>query len=203
MPIDGGKRMAELLDVITGILWSITYLLIVIYAFKYRNEKKIMMPLIPGSICIAWELNALIVSQGFWVHVLWLLLDIFIFVFNILNISKPRNRILYIFMTLFWIALFAITFRINVIDIMFISSFLLDLGIAIGYVVRARTISSHGKIPIAITKLLGDFCAWMCYSRYSGLIVGIGAAVFLFNLYYIALCLEENSFRSKPKSKRR
>lgn len=162
-----------------------------------------MMPLIPGSICIAWELNALIISQGMWVHILWLGLDIFIFTLNLHNIAKLSNRIWYIAMTLFWIAVFAISFRFTAFDAMFISSFLLDFGIAISYVLRVKVISPHGKLPIAVAKLSGDLCAWIYYSRYSGLIIVIGTIVFLLNLYYLALCLDENSHIMKRKRKRR
>lgn len=162
-----------------------------------------MMPLIPGSICIAWELNALIISRGLWVHVLWLGLDVFIFILNIYNIAKLRNRILYITMTVFWAVFFAFLFRITAFDLMFISSFLLDLGIAVGYVIKAKDISRHGQIPIAITKLLGDMCACIFYSQFSNLIVVIGIIVFLLNLYYLAKCLDLAARVFENKCKKR
>ena len=173
------------------------------YVIKYRHERKIMMPLLPGSICIAWELTALIFSGGMWKHVLWFSLDLAVFTLNLLNIGKIRNRILYIVVTLFFIIVLAgCSWKLG-LDVMLFSSFILDLFIAISYVVASKTISPRGKTAIAVAKFIGDIAAWQYYQQYSILIWIIGAIVFLLNLYYIAICLDESAKKNKPKRVRR
>ena len=42
------------------------------------------MPLIAGSLNFAWEINALLLSRGFYGHVLWTGLDVLIVFHNVL-----------------------------------------------------------------------------------------------------------------------
>ena len=41
------------------------------------------MPFIAGLLDFAWEVNAVIVSHGYWAHILWISLDVFILIYNI------------------------------------------------------------------------------------------------------------------------
>lgn len=85
---------------------------------------------------------------------------------------------------------------------MLISSYTLDLIMAIEYVVCSKEISVHGKLPIAIFKWLGDLFAWLFYCKQSIFVGIIGAAVFLLNLFYLAYCMEERSQAAKRKGGR-
>ena len=180
-----------MLDHMQIIFWSITYLLIVGYGIKYRHERSLMMPLFCGSLNIAWELNAIISSKGFYGHFLWLSLDIIIFVINLFIIERRINRALYGAMTL---ALFiSLWFVFSIPNGMLVSVFLIDLIMAIEYVLTVKRISVRGKIPIATFRLLGDFFAWLCYWEYSLFVAIVGAIVMLLNLFYLCYCLEESN----------
>lgn len=146
-----------------------------------------MMPLLAGSLNFAWELNALLLSGGMWGHVLWFGLDVFIVILNIA--SMKRGRFLYLIVIAALSVILRWIFTIPSLDGMLLSVFAIDLLMACDYVVNAKKISKHGKIPIAITKFWGDFFAWLAYSEYMYVNI-IGAVVFLLNLYYLAVCLD-------------
>ena len=160
------------------------------------------MPLLAGSLNFAWEINAFISSGAFWGHVLWLVLDVFIIILNIYNIRKNKNRLLYCLLIIAFTIVLRLIFVIPEVDGMLISVFAIDLIMAFDFVVNAKKISVHGKIPIAITKLLGDLFAWFAYSD-SAYVNVIGIIVFLLNLYYLAKCFDLSARAYENKCKRR
>lgn len=85
---------------------------------------------------------------------------------------------------------------------MLLSSYVIDLVIAVEYVARIRHISPPGKLPIAIFKLLGDLFAWLFYCKQSIFVGIVGAVVLLLNLFYLAYCMEERSYPAKRKGGR-
>ena len=50
------------------------------------------MPLIAGSLNFAWEINALLLSRGFYGHVLWTGLDVLIVVHNVRFLEKGKRK---------------------------------------------------------------------------------------------------------------
>lgn len=149
------------------------------------------MPLVSGSLNIAWEINAAILSKGFYGHVLWLSFDIIIFALNLSGIRKAKNKAIYGIATLAMIGILAGIFRHS--DGMLVSSFVIDMIIAAEYVIKAKSISKRGKVGIAVLKFLGDLCAWLFYMKASLFVSIAGLIVLLLNLFYVAYCLEEYS----------
>lgn len=50
------------------------------------------MPLIAGSLNFAWEINALLLSRGFYGHVLWTGLDVLIVFHNVRFLEKGKRK---------------------------------------------------------------------------------------------------------------
>lgn len=73
------------------VFWSLAYLAIVVYSIKYRSEKQIFMPFIPGMLNFTWELNAFIRSHGFIGHTVWLVLDCLIIGYNFWVLTEKRS----------------------------------------------------------------------------------------------------------------
>lgn len=71
---------------------------------------------------------------------------------------------------------------------MLISSFIIDLVMAIEYILFAKKLSPHLKSIIGIMRFLGDFFAWIMYFRVSVIVCVIGTAVTIINLLYICYC---------------
>lgn len=188
-----------MLDTIQVVLWSIVYLLIIINGIKYFDERKIMMPLLPGSLCLAWEMNALIWNEGMWTHILWLALDVFVFILNVCNLRNVVKKVLYCCATACFSIVLMLAFHTS--EGMLISSFIINLFIAIGYIVRAKEISSHGKIGIALFKWIGTCAAWIYYLPYSELVLIIGVGIFLIDLYYLSYCITERQSSYKVRKK--
>lgn len=161
------------------------------------------MPLLAGSLNLAWEINALVLSNAFWGHILWLGLDVFIIAINTYNLRRISSRILYCLMTVAFAVFLRQIFLVPHVDGVLISVFAIDFIMAVDFLINARKISLNGKILIASTKLLGDFFAWLTYANASLYVTVIGAIVFLINLYYIAICLDESAKNNKLKRVRR
>lgn len=189
----------KLLDTVQVILWSIAYLLMIVNGIKHFGERKIVMPLIPGSLCLAWEMNALIHNGGMWTHILWLSLDAVIFFLNVFCLRKARTRLLYCAVTVCFFEILALIFLIP--EGMLFSSFIINLFIALGYIVHAKEISRHGKIWIAFFKWIGTCVASIYYLRYSALVLIMGIVIFLLDLYYLSYCITESQSNNKVRKK--
>ena len=188
-----------MLDILTIVFWSLTYVLIVIAGFKSRNVKKVSMPYIAGVLNFSWEICALIVFRGNWGHVLWLLLDCVIVYFGFSYLGKVKQRLLYIIsIVVITIVLFHI-FKLP--DGALISVFIIDLIMAIDFIVQSKALSSQFKVPIAITKLIGDLFAGIMCATSSILIAILAVLVFLCNLFYLCYCFEEQSKNMKAQKR--
>ena len=84
-----------MLDTLQIIFWSITYVLIIIAGIQSRNIRKVSMPYGAAIQNFTWEICALIISHGFWGHIVWLSLDIAIIILGFLFASSKRHRIVY------------------------------------------------------------------------------------------------------------
>lgn len=189
--------MTKALDIAQVALWTITYVLIVLYGFKYRKQRVLLMPLFSGSLNFAWEINALYKS-GMIGQTVCTVLDVIILIHNI-RLLSAKKRIVYTGWT--GIAAVALFFAFNSFGtkFMLVSSFVIDTVIAVEYLVFVKKIARNGKILIGITRTLGDAAAWLAYAKET-IFVGIaGAVVLILNLLYLSCCFEEESKAKKEK----
>lgn len=186
-----------MLDTLQISFWSLTYIIIIFWGIKYKKEYPILMPLVAGSLNLAWELNALIISHGFWGHILWIVLDIVIFFLNIRNLKFQIWKILYCIATVTCAISLWFIFRLDMG--MRISVFTIDFFMAIEYLVASKFISYRGKIVIACTKLIGDLFAWLCYYKSLKFVAIIGLVVFTINIFYLIIAIFSIKTRQKNK----
>ena len=185
-----------MLDILQTIFWTITYLLIIVYGVKYRRSSALFMPFLAGSFNFAWEINA-VTFQGFSIGcALWTFLNLFIFIHN-LRLLKRWKKIMYLvgFLSIFLV--FYLLFRTQVFNGKEATSFAIDVLMALEFVLCAKRVSPHGKIPIAITKLLGNLFAWLYYLCNSSFVAVVGLIVLLLNTLYLAICLEEQAGKGR------
>ena len=192
------EEMVKVFDYLQIIIWSLTYLFIAICGFVYRKEKLFFMPLIAGGLTIAWEINALLKSQGFWGHIVWLSIDIVILLQNFYFLSSKRRRLTYGSFIIVAIVGLYLLFQVRLFDGMLISSFVIDLVIAVEYLVFMKRISPNMIALIAILRFLGDFFALIAYMRVNIVVCILGVAVAITNVIYIFRC-----FKSEEKYKRK
>ena len=150
------------------------------------------MPLIAGSLNFAWEINALLLSRGFYGHVLWTGLDVLIVVHNVRFLEKGKRKKYLLLIVVFILVLYGM-FRIPNVDGQRISVFAIDLIMAIEYVLCAKQIAPQGRISVGVLKLLGDLFAWLSNMQSSVFVAVCGLIVLLLNLFYLAICLEQSS----------
>ena len=92
---------------------------------------------------------------------------------------------------------FYLLFRTQVFNGKEATSFAIDVLMALEFVLCAKRVSPHGKIPIAITKLLGNLFAWLYYLCNSSFVAVVGLIVLLLNTLYLAICLEEQAGKGR------
>lgn len=87
---------------------------------------------------------------------------------------------------------------------MLISSFVIDIIMAVEYVCTIKHISPRGRTIIGVFRLIGDLFAWLVNKGFSVIVFVIGAIVLLINLLYVAYCfeLEKNNSRTHRNQKR-
>lgn len=178
-----------MLDTFQVILWSITYVLIIVAAILSRKEEKVSMPFVAGVLNFSWEICAVLHSRGLWGHVIWLSLDIAIVLSSFLFIQSRRNKIMYVVAILLSTVLFRFAFTLQ--HGMLFSSFIIGLIMAVWYLIDRKKLSSKLKVPIAFTKLLGDLFAGIYYAPESVFIGVLAVLAFYCNIAYLYLCIEE------------
>ena len=180
-------------DKLQVLLWSITYILIIFFSYKNIAKKNMAIPFIAILLNFSWEICALYVSGGFWAHIIWFGLDLFIFIYAIICVKK---KIFYLISLIGCVCVFMIIRTIT--TGMLISSFIIDLIMAIYFWIDRKKILRDGKIVIAVTKLFGDVFALIYYAKYSIIILICGVCVLAFNVLYLVYCVrEKKSITSK------
>lgn len=178
-----------MLDVIQVVFWSITYVLIVIAGVKSRKIRKVSMPYAALILNFTWEVCALWCSRGYYSHILWASLDIPIVYFGYRYLKTSDARAIYILSLL--IGFLSMLYIYPLPNGALFSVFIIDLIMAICFLVERKKLSPYLKTPIAVTKLLGDAFAGLCYAPASDLVAVIALLVFACNVCYLGLCLME------------
>ena len=188
-----------MLDTLQILFWSITYVLIIISGFQSRRIKQVAMPYVPGVLNFTWEICALYHSHGMWGHILWLSLDLVIVYFGVRYAKNRKQQILYI--TSIMVCLMMLMWIFALPNGMLISVFVIDLIMAVSYLYRRKSLSPMLKVPIAVTKLIGDAFAGLYYATQSNLVGIIACVVFMCNASYLYLCIDESHARMRNTKK--
>ena len=178
-----------MLDTLQILLWTATYILIIIASIKNYSMRTISIPIIACVLNFAWELVALWNSKGFWGHILWAGLDIFIIFFALRYVSRKQYK--FIILLSLIIGCLVLYFAFELPNGMLISVFIIDVIMAIAYVVEFNKMAPTFKIPIAITKLFGDLFAGLYYGIDRPFIGIMAIAVLIFNFIYFVMSLKE------------
>ena len=162
------------------------------------------MALFAGALNFGWEIHALITSGGNWGHIAWLTLDCFILVYNRYILGDFKKRLSYAAAVAACIIGLYVAFSITSFDGMLISSFVIDIIMAVEYVCTIKHISPRGRTIIGVFRLIGDLFAWLVNKGFSVIVFVFGAIVLLINLLYVAYCfeLEKNNSRTHRNQKR-
>lgn len=180
-----------MLDKMQILLWSATYVLIIIGCALSSDTKKVAMPYAAGVMNFAWEACALQLTKSFWGHYLWLGLDLFIVGFGYLYLRLPKQKGLYL--TSILVLILGLSWVFEQEQGMLISVFIIDLIMAVAFLVDRSKLTPKMKIPIAVSKLLGDACAGLFYSRDSIVVCILAILVAICNTGYLILCVRENA----------
>ena len=123
-------------------------------------------------------------------HIVWLFLDVLIISYNIYALQGWKKRALYSAFTGLCIITLYYVFRAPLIDGMLISSFVIDIIMAVEYLVFIKKLSVRGRTLIGCFRLLGDLFAWIGNKDYSAFVFVAGLIVLAVNFDYVLLSLE-------------
>lgn len=179
-------------DVLQGLFWSVTYILIIVYNVKNRNTN---IPPIAIFINFAWEINALlqditVEGTAIFIHIAWCGLDTAI-VGSYLLLCKPVYFKKIFLMPIFLLGLLSFTVAFRHPNGMLITSFFIDFTMEMEYLLYS--FSSRSKqmkvditaLSIGVTKLIGDLCAWIFYREYHLFVNLIGVMILMINYIYL------------------
>ena len=185
-------------DAMQAILWSVTYVLIILYNIRYRT---LGIPPIAIASNFAWETVALLQdvryapssfniydvllgSLGNLIHTAWFFLDVLIVV-TYMVFCRP----VYLKRNWYWAVLYAADLLLLIFAFkhggMLLSSFLIDCTMAIEYLLYSfnRKFKANWLAAvICAAKLLGDWCAYLCYRRYSAAVAVLGIVILVLNM---------------------
>lgn len=178
-------------EILTAVFWGLTYLLICISGFLSFRIKKPAMPYSAGVLNYAWEVNALVVSHGLWMYTLWFGLDLFIVAFGIYFLGSAKKKGFYIISIIISTIFLRTLFSFN--DGMLITVFLIDLIMAITYLIRFKSLSPFLKKGIALFRFLGDLFAGFAGIRYSSYYGIFSVIICILNGIYVWKCFFEKS----------
>lgn len=175
------------IDVIQIVFWILTYILI---AFFSITKKQIIIPIFAILPNISWEIISVLndIVEGYFsiifiFHLFWFLLDLTILISYILVYKKRKLIIIYILLiTIFSLSLYYI-FKLD--NGMLLSSFILDLSMAVSYIFFFYKNNFKNNIiiyGIIFCKLLGDLFAWLFYRNFMNIINYIGIIVLILNV---------------------
>ena len=196
-----------MLDILQASFWSITYVLLVIYAIKYKMHG---IPLTAICLNYGWETVALIRSiingakVALVIHIAWFVLDSIIVALFLFHENRLRQALKQkLLFLIVWLLLVIVLFPIFENGGMLLSCFTIDLIMAVAFLFfayRKEMIFSPISITIGITKFIGDLCAWIYY-KYDPIVNVIGIIVLICNLAYIFILSHKFYFEIKNKNR--
>ena len=176
-------------DVLQALLWSTTYVLILISSAKGRKWGRPSIPYLALVLNFAWEVCALIHSKGLWIHVLWLTLDTGILAFGFYFLTDAKRKVIMLVKTVCMLMLVSWVFTKE--NGMLISVFVIDFIMAVAFLTQTKKLSPTLQLPIAITKLLGDLFAGLDNFAASPTVFVLALATLIINLIYFYCCLRQ------------
>lgn len=178
-------------DFLQVLFWSITYVLVIIFNFRYKIAG---LPIIAMTTNFAWETIAL-THFGRAAHIVWFTLD-FLIVITYFLFCKPiylKHKFYCILLYLAELFIFHLAFHSGA---MLLSSFIIDCTMAIEYLIYICKIGKSGDygnrmllILICAAKLIGDLFAWLYYKEFHTVVLIIGIIVFVANFCCLVLSI--------------
>ncbi len=200
--------MVTILDYTGAFFWSVAYIIATISGIKKRNERPLVFPLFAVLCNFSWETIAFFINfdatnllsqPDFFIKFLlhnpirtaWWIFDLAIVFISFHHLKTKKTKQLYLLA-------FVISFIIFFVILqspygMLYSSFIIDLTMANGFIISRKRIHRYLKIHVAVAKLAGDICAWLCYRQGEDrlLIEIIGIIVLVLNISYLIYCIYE------------
>lgn len=182
--------------VLTVLFWSTTYIFIVIAGFLGRKKRMVSIPYIAGVLNAAWEVAATIYTEGNPGFIIWFFVDIFIIFWGFHFLPSIKKKIIYVASIVLMTIVLLFSFEHYNPAFLF-TVYLIDVIMAVEFIVKCNSLSNHFKVTIAITKLLGDLFAGLTFSNTYSFVLIFAITSFVCNCIYLILCLRD---RLKPKS---
>lgn len=182
-------------DVMQALLWSVAYILIIIFNIKYKYTA---MPLFALINNFAWESVALArdILSG---RVFDSYCMVYFrpchrhYIFAVVQETVFKKSF---FVLIYLVVLLVLVFSFNMWSSgMLISSFVIDFTMAVEYFIySSKEVFPANRLSISICslKLCGDLCAWICYMENSRFVLVIGFFVQILNILCLKTMIKRN-----------
>jgi len=179
--------------ILTVLFWAITYILIVLAGILSKKEKQVSMPYVAGVLNVAWEIAATIHTKGNPCFIVWFGIDVLIVVYGIFFLSSIKKKIFYCTSILLMTVLLLYSFRQYTAAFIF-TVYLIDVIMAVNFVLKRKVLSKKFKVTIAATKLIGDIFAGLAFSHKYGFVKWFAIISFICNFVYLIQCIKESTY---------
>ena len=188
------------IDYVEAFFWTVAYAFIALVGIVNKDDQRLAMPAFSLFANFAWEVASVLemqppyFDQGGSLRIAWFVFDIFILI-AVYRKNKElpnfKNKVLQ--WGIPWIVLaFVFYTGFQTHDLfMPISSFVIDIEMAILFWCRRKKLDPSLRLYIGITKLLGDVLAGVFCGNihYSIIVMAFGS--FVFNVLYIIYAVKE------------
>lgn len=203
-------------DILQAVFWTATYFLIILYS---KKENVSAIPPLSISLNFAWETVALFSDllntgftpgTGFFIHLSWFSFDVliaYLYLKKCFPLYLPKNE-KKIFSSIYPLAVISLFFIFKYVPFgMLASCFTIDIIMATEWLLYLKDICLPKNVlllAIGVTKLLGDFFAWVQYKNELMFVNVIGIIVLIINVAFLGillLLLQKKKQAAKGKKK--
>lgn len=178
--------------IMVAVFWIIVYVLILYVSVKDRQLKKKVIPCIAVCFNISWELACTFrwPNWGKIIAFSWCLINLVIIWFAFRALDSDRKKKFYGIILICVLILDCVTFEY--IKIILYNAYIINLVMSAAFWIERKEINVFFKIPIAITKLIGNVFALFAFGNYYHYTLGIIESVALiFDFMYLGYCFAE------------
>lgn len=176
---------------LTVLFWSITYVFIAIAGFYSKKEKKVSMPYVAGVLNAAWEVAAIIHTGGNPGFIVWFIIDVFIMFWGFCFLTSAKKKILYSVSIFLSTIILLLSFEhLHAVAFLF-TVYLIDVIMAVEFILCRKKLSRKFNIAIAAAKLLGDLSAGLTFGYVHDCIIAFSIISFICNFIYLFQCIED------------
>ena len=174
------------------VFWDLAYIAIIISGAVNKKSTQVGIPIFAVLVNYSLEIAAVVNHSNF-IGFSWFVLDSLI-VYLILtkqDIKHNKRKCLsYLSFLIVLTIIFYLVFRNGGIPVT-VASFLIDMTMAVSFVLQFKHIDPSNRVLIGLLKFLGDACVWIAYADIHFSVTLFSSIAFVCNIIYLIFAVRE------------